>query len=147
MRERAGALVSQTKTASGGRPSSWPQPGAAAVARCGALSEGLPPSRRPAWHTPRGRQASFIESWATRPIAHTRALCITVSAMSDTEAHQYRLGSPLASIVGIAEATLERDDLDDDVATRVRAIRDLALDALRKAERGDPESGQAGPQA
>ena len=67
--------------------------------------------------------------------------------MSDTEAHQYRLGSPLASIVGIAEATLERDDLDDDVATRVRAIRHLALDALRKAERGDPESGQAGPQA
>jgi hypothetical protein len=67
--------------------------------------------------------------------------------MSDAEAHQYRLGSPLASIVGIAEATLERDDLDDDVATRVRAIRDLALDALRKAERGDPESGQAGPQA
>jgi hypothetical protein len=67
--------------------------------------------------------------------------------MSDTEAHQYRLGSPLASIVGIAEATLERDDLDDDVATRVRAIRDLALDALRKAERGDPESRQAGPQA
>jgi hypothetical protein len=66
--------------------------------------------------------------------------------MSDTEAHQYRLGSPLASIIGIAEATLERDDLDDDVATRVRAIRDLALDALRKAERGDPESRQAGPQ-
>jgi hypothetical protein len=52
----------------------------------------------------------------------------------------------LASIIGIAEATLERDDLDDDVATRVRAIRDLALDALRKAERGDPESRQAGPQ-
>jgi hypothetical protein len=64
--------------------------------------------------------------------------------MSDTEAHQYRLGSPLASIVGIAEATLERDDLDEDVATRVRAIRDLALDALRKAERGDSQSGQPG---
>jgi hypothetical protein len=64
--------------------------------------------------------------------------------MSDTEAHQYRLGSPLASIVGIAEATLERDDLEEDVATRVRAIRDLALDALRKAERGDSQSGQPG---
>jgi hypothetical protein len=65
----------------------------------------------------------------------------------DTEAHQYRLGSPLAAIVGIADATLERDDLDDDVVTRVRAIRDIAFDALRKAERGDPESGQARPQA
>jgi len=43
----------------------------------------------------------------------------------------------------VADATLEGDDLDDDVATRVRAIRDIALDALRKAERGDPESGQA----
>ena len=28
----------------------------------------------------------------------------------------------------------------DDVATRLRAIRDLALDALEKAERGDSES-------
>jgi len=64
-----------------------------------------------------------------------------------TQAHQYRLGSPLASIVGIADAMLERDDLDDDVVTRVRAIRDIAFDALRKAERGDPQSGQARPQA
>jgi hypothetical protein len=78
----------------------------------------------------------------------TRPFCITVIAMpEDTEAHQYRLGSPLAAIVGIADATLERDDLDDDVVTRVRAIRDIAFDALRKAERGDPESGQARPQA
>jgi hypothetical protein len=66
---------------------------------------------------------------------------------NDTQAHQYRLGSPLASIVGIADAMLERDDLDDDVATRVRAIRDIAFDALRKDERSDPESGQARPQA
>jgi hypothetical protein len=65
----------------------------------------------------------------------------------DTQAHQYRLGSPLASIVGIADATLERDDLDDDVATRVRAIRDIAFDALRQAERSDPESGRTRPQA
>jgi hypothetical protein len=63
----------------------------------------------------------------------------------DTEAHQYRLGSPLASIIGIADAMLERDDLDEDVATRVRAIRDIAFDALRKAERDDPNSGQARP--
>jgi hypothetical protein len=65
----------------------------------------------------------------------------------DTEAHEYHLGSPLASIIGLADATLERDDLDEDVATRVRAIRDIAFDALRKAERGDPESGQTRPQA
>jgi hypothetical protein len=60
----------------------------------------------------------------------------------DTEAHLYRLGSPLASIVGIADSILERDDLAEEVATRVRAIRDIAFDALRKAERGDLESGQ-----
>jgi hypothetical protein len=73
-------------------------------------------------------------------------LCVTVVAMSDeTEAHEYRLGSPLASIIGLADATLEREDLDEDVATRVRAIRDIAFDALRKAERGDRESGQPRP--
>jgi hypothetical protein len=65
----------------------------------------------------------------------------------DTEAHQYRLGSPLASIIGLADATLERDDLDEEVATRVRAIRDIAFDALRKTERGEPESGQPRPKA
>jgi len=65
----------------------------------------------------------------------------------DTEAHQYRLGSPLAAIIGIADLTLERDDLDADVATRVRDIRDIAFDALRKAERGDPSQGQAPPQS
>jgi len=75
-------------------------------------------------------------------------LCITVVAMrEDTEAHQYRLGSPLASIIGIADATLERNDLDEDVATRVRAIRDIAFEALRRAERDDPESGQVRPPA
>ena len=70
-------------------------------------------------------------------------MCITIVAMpdDDTEAHQYRLGSPLAAIIGIADLTLERDDLDADVATRVRAIRDIAFDALRKAERGDSEPG------
>jgi len=68
--------------------------------------------------------------------------------MSDeTEAHEYRLGSPLASIIGLADATLEREDLDEDVATRVLAIRDIAFDALRKAERGDRESGQPRPPA
>ncbi len=65
----------------------------------------------------------------------------------DTEAHQYRLGSPLAAIIGIADSTLERDDLDEDVATRVRAIRDIAFDTLREAEHGHPESGQSRPKA
>ena len=60
--------------------------------------------------------------------------------MPEAEAHLYRIGSPLASIVGIAEATLERNNLDDDVAMRLRAIRDLALGALAMAERGDSES-------
>jgi len=63
----------------------------------------------------------------------------------DTEAHQYRLGSPLASIIGLADATLARDDLDEDVTTRIRAIRDIAFDALRKAERGEHSSGEARP--
>ena len=70
-----------------------------------------------------------------------------IAMPGDTEAHQYRLGSPLASIIGIADATLERDNLDEGVATRVRAIRDIAFDALRKAERDDPKSGQARPKA
>jgi hypothetical protein len=61
----------------------------------------------------------------------------------DAEAHQYRLGSPLASIIGLADATLESEDLDQDVATRVRAIRDIAYDALRKAERGEAQPGEA----
>ena len=65
--------------------------------------------------------------------------CASLECMPETEARLYRLGSPLASIAGIAQATLERNDLDDDVVMRLRAIRDLALDALAKAERGDPE--------
>jgi len=67
--------------------------------------------------------------------------------VAEPEAHQYRLGSPLASIAGIAEATLERNDLDEDLVTRLCAIRDLALDALAKAERDDPGSAPARPQA
>jgi hypothetical protein len=67
--------------------------------------------------------------------------------VAEPEAHQYRLGSPLASIAGIAEATLERNDLDEDLVTRLRAIRDPALDALAKAERDDPGSAPARPQA
>ena len=65
--------------------------------------------------------------------------------MDETEAHSsYPLGSPLASIAGIAESMLERNDLDEELTTRLRAIRDLALDALR-ADRPDLGS-QARPQ-
>jgi hypothetical protein len=72
---------------------------------------------------------------------------IPVSGMPDTEAHSsYPLGSPLASIAGIAESMLERNDLDEDVTTRLRAIRDLALDALRGDRRGDPGSQPTRPQ-
>jgi len=67
--------------------------------------------------------------------------------MVDAEGLGYRLGSPLAAIAGIAEATLERNDLDDDVVTRLRAIRDLALDALETAERSDQQSAPPQPQA
>jgi hypothetical protein len=67
--------------------------------------------------------------------------------MPETEAHQYRLGSPLASIAGIAEATLQRNDLDDEVVTRLRAIRDLALDALARAESPHQADPGGSPQA
>jgi len=65
--------------------------------------------------------------------------------MDETEAHaSYRLGSPLASIAGIAQSMLERNDLDEELITRLRAIRDLALEALR-ADGADVGS-QARPQ-
>jgi signal transduction histidine kinase len=55
--------------------------------------------------------------------------------VSDVEGHQqHRLRSPIAAIVGIAEATLQRKDLDADLVARLRAIRELALDALGAAE-------------
>jgi hypothetical protein len=66
--------------------------------------------------------------------------CVITQRMADAEAHSsYPLGSPLASIAGIAESMLERNDLDEDIATRLRAIRDLALDALR-SDPGQPFS-------
>jgi hypothetical protein len=53
----------------------------------------------------------------------------------EVEPHEYQLGSPLASIVGIADMLLRRENLDPDVRTHVTAIRDLALDMVREAER------------
>jgi hypothetical protein len=57
--------------------------------------------------------------------------------VEDLEAHAYRLGSVPASIVGIADRLLGRDDLDEELVTHLRAIRDLALEMLREAERGE----------
>jgi signal transduction histidine kinase len=53
----------------------------------------------------------------------------------EIEAHQHRLRSPIAAIVGLAEASLQRDDLDQDLVAHLRAIRELALDALGEAQR------------
>jgi hypothetical protein len=61
----------------------------------------------------------------------------------EVEPHAYRLGSPLASIVGMADRTLQRPDLDNEVRADLRAIRDLALAALEEQERrggGTPAS-------
>jgi hypothetical protein len=50
--------------------------------------------------------------------------------MEDVEAHQHGLRSPIAAIAGIASAALQRHDLDDDIVTQLRAIKELADDAL-----------------
>ena len=65
--------------------------------------------------------------------------------MADMETHGYPLGSAAASIVGIADSLLEREDLDEDLVTRLRAIRDLALELAREAGRGETQPGS--PQA
>lgn len=67
--------------------------------------------------------------------------------MAEVEAHAYRVGSGAASIVGIAEGLLQRDTLDEDAMTRVRAIRDLALELVREAEGGTTvHAATVGPQ-
>jgi hypothetical protein len=52
----------------------------------------------------------------------------------DVEAHEYRLGSPAASIVGMSQQLLQRNDLSEEIKTRVRAIRDLALEIVQDDE-------------
>jgi hypothetical protein len=66
--------------------------------------------------------------------------CVT-ETMADMEPHEYPLGSAAASIVGIATGLLEREDLDEDLVTRLRAIRDLALELAREAGRGETQPG------
>jgi hypothetical protein len=61
--------------------------------------------------------------------------------MADVEPDEYPLGSAAASIVGIATGLLEREDLDEDLVTRLRAIRDLALELAREAGRGETQPG------
>lgn len=58
----------------------------------------------------------------------------------DVEAHEYRLGSPAASIVGMSQQLLQRNDLSEEIKTRVRAIRDLALEIVQDDE--PPESDE-----
>jgi len=55
--------------------------------------------------------------------------------MSDVDAHRHRYRSPLAAIVGLAEAALLRDDVDEDLAKQLRAISGLAQEALAADER------------
>jgi signal transduction histidine kinase len=52
----------------------------------------------------------------------------------DVEAHRHRYRSPIAAIVGLAEAALLRDDLDPALAKQLEAIRSLALQALETDE-------------
>jgi hypothetical protein len=47
------------------------------------------------------------------------------------EAHEYHLGTPAASIVGMSQQLLDRDDLSDEIKTRMQAIRDLALEIVQ----------------
>ena len=54
--------------------------------------------------------------------------------MADVETPGYPLGSAAASIVGIATGLLEREDLDEDLVTRLRAIRDIALELAREKQ-------------
>ena len=63
--------------------------------------------------------------------------------MSDVDAHRHRYRSPVAAIVGLAEAALQRDDLDEQLLTQLRAIHGLAQEALaadaeREARRRRP---------
>jgi len=58
--------------------------------------------------------------------------------MTDIEAHRHRYRSPIAAIVGLAEAALRREDLDADLLKQLQAIRALAQEAL------DADAARAG---
>jgi hypothetical protein len=50
--------------------------------------------------------------------------------MVDIEAHRHAYRSPIAAIIGIADAALLGDRLDPNLAKHLRAIRALAQQAL-----------------
>jgi signal transduction histidine kinase len=64
--------------------------------------------------------------------------------MADIEAHHHRYRSPIAAIVGLAEAALLRDDLDPDLRKHLRAIHALAREALQADDLQRSEQGRAG---
>ena len=78
--------------------------------------------------------AAAYRSTCAGPIAGTARVCIT-EPMEDVDAHEYRLGTPAASIVGMTQRLLEREDLPEEVVTHLRAIRELALEIVREAEK------------
>lgn len=63
--------------------------------------------------------------------------------MADIEAHRHRYRSPIAAIVGLAEAALLRDDLDADLRKHLRAIQALAQQALQADEQERSEHARA----
>jgi hypothetical protein len=69
--------------------------------------------------------------------------------VSEVQAHRHRYRSPIAAIVGLAEAALQREDLPEGLATQLRAIHGLAKEALaadasREARRRGARSPRPG---
>jgi hypothetical protein len=56
----------------------------------------------------------------------------------ELDSRNFPLGSPAASIVGMTQQLLERDGLDEEMAVRLRAIRELALELVREDELNGP---------
>jgi signal transduction histidine kinase len=54
--------------------------------------------------------------------------------VADVDAHEHRYRTPVAAIVGLAEAALQRKDLDDDLLKQLQAIRLLAQEALAASD-------------
>jgi hypothetical protein len=65
----------------------------------------------------------------------------------DIEAHRHIYRSPIAAIIGIADAALLRDDLDADLVKHLRAIRTLAQQALDADDAEQSRRRRAGARA
>jgi hypothetical protein len=92
----------------------------------------------------------FREQEGSSVTASTFAAGSTVgrtTAMKDVDAHRHQYRSPIAAIVGLAEAALQRNDLPNDIATQLRAIRGLAQEALAADERREARRRSSGPTA